>query len=146
MSTGMGIGMGMGGAAGPRPIEQVRTGMHVVDVEGAEIGTVKDVFVGDPGAETVSVEPDTGGAAFAAPGGAAVPPGGGVGSLGGGVFGDGGGKDLPQQDRSRLLREGYIRIDLKGLFSGHRFAASDDIADVTEDVVHLAVDTGHLVH
>ena len=145
MSTDTGIGMGMGGTSGPRPIEQVRTGMHVVDVEGAPIGTVTDVYIGDPGAETVPAEPDAGGTVLAAPGGAA-PAGGGIGSLGGGVFAGTVGSDLPQTERARLLREGYVRIDLEGLFSGHRFAASEDIADVSEDVVHLAVEAGHLVH
>ncbi|MBN9376270.1 MAG: hypothetical protein J0I40_12960 [Cellulomonas sp.] len=145
MSTDTGIGMGMGGTSGPRAIEQVRTGMRVVDVEGAEIGTVTDVYLGDPGAETVPAEPDVGGAVFVAPGGAA-PAGGGVGSLGGGVFAGTLGSDLPQTERARLLREGYVRIDVKGLFSGHRFAASEDIADVSDDVVHLSVDSGRLVH
>lgn len=145
MSTDTGIGMGMGGTSGPRAIEQVRTGMRVVDVEGAEIGTVKDVYLGDPGAETVPAEPDVGGTVFVAPGGAA-PAGGGVGSLGGGVFAGTLGSDLPQTERARLLREGYVRIDVKGLFSGHRFAASEDIADVSDDVVHLSVDSGRLVH
>ena len=145
MSTDMGIGMGIGGTSGPRPIEQVRTGMRVVDVEGVDVGTVKDVYVGDPGAETVPAEPDAGGTVFVAPGGAA-PAGGGVGSLGGGVFGADLGTDRPPVERARLLREGYVRIDLDGLFSGHRFAASEDIADVSDDVVHLAVEAGHLVH
>lgn len=145
MSTSMGTGVGMGGTSGPRPIEQVRTGMHVVDVEGAEIGTIEDVFIGDPGAETVSAAPDAGGTVIAAPGGVA-PVGGALGSLGGGVLGDNLGADLPQVERARLLREGYVRIDLKGLFHGHRFAASEDIADVAGDVVHLGVDSGHLVH
>jgi hypothetical protein len=129
--------MGLGGTSGPRLIEQVRTGMHVTDAEGTDIGTVKDVFVGDPEAATVS-EPEQPGVAYAGPGA--------VGNLGGGIFANDLGKDLPQVERSRLLREGYVRIDLKGLFSGHRFASSEDIADVAGDVVHLAVDSGHLVH
>ena len=142
MSMGMSGTGGMSG--GPHPIEQVRTGMRVVDAEGHEIGTVKDVVMGDPEAETVEPAPEPSGTAFAGPGGA-IPVAASVGTMGG-VFGDDLGKDLPPVERSRLLRGGYVRINLKGLFSGQRFAASDDIADVTDDVVHLAVDEGRLVH
>jgi hypothetical protein len=128
----------------PHPIEQVRTGMHGIDADGTEIGTVKDVVMGDPEADTVAEAPEPSGTAFAGPGGA-VPVAASVGTLGG-ILGDDLGKDLPEVERSRLLRSGYVRINLKGLFSGHRFAAADDIADVSDDVVHLAVDEGHLVH
>jgi hypothetical protein len=138
----MGVGMGVGGASGPRPIEQVHTGMRVVDVQGHEIGTVTDVYLGDPEAATVPEPQDTG-VAYAGPAGAV--PVTGVGTLGGGVFATGVGTDLPDVERSRLLREGYLRIDLKGLFSGKRFASSEDIADVLGDAVHLTVDTAHLV-
>jgi hypothetical protein len=138
------MGMGMGATSGPRAIEQVRAGMQVTDVEGAEIGTVKDVYVGDPEATTVTEPEATSGLGYGGPGGAV--PVGGVAGLGGGIFANDLGADLPEVERSRLLREGYVRISLKGLFAGHRFASSEDIADVAGDVVHLAVDAGHLVH
>ena len=126
-----------------RPIEQVRAGMPVVDAEGAEIGTVEDVMMGDPETETAPEEPAPAGIAYAGPGGTppvAVP----IGRLGGLVAGDLG-ADLPDVERARLLRAGYLRISLKGLFSGHKFAASDEVAEVAEDVVHLTVPSARLV-
>ncbi len=126
-----------------RPIEQVRAGMHVVDAEGAEIGTVKDVMTGPPEDETGPEASPPAEVAFADPPGAmpvAVP----IGRLGGVVNGDVG-ADLPDVERARLEEAGYLRISINGLFSGHKFAASDEIADVTGDVVHLTVPETRLV-
>lgn len=126
-----------------QPIEQVRAGMHVVDAEGAEIGTVEDVVMGDPEAETAPGEPTAAGIAFAGPTGT-MPVAAPIGTLGGLVSGELS-DDLPGVERARLLRAGYLRINLKGLFSGHRFAASDEIAEVAGDVVHLSVPSARLV-
>ncbi|HEY0117949.1 MAG TPA: hypothetical protein VGC04_04130 [Cellulomonas sp.] len=129
-----------------RPIDQVRSGMHVIDADGDEIGTVKDVVMGDAEAATSpdtppSDEPEA--LVFGAPGvtlPVAVP----LGTLGG-VFGDEMTSDLPGVERARLLRAGYVLVDLKGIFSGKKFAAADDIADVEGDVVHLGVSSNQLV-
>ena len=136
MDTGMGIGFGMGGnqPIGPRPIDDVRTGMHVLDVEGTEIGTIKSVFVGDPEAEVPQQPEELSTGLMAGPGAAMN-----------GLFPDGLGSDLPAVERTRLIRSGYVRINLKGWFSGERFASSEEIHDVTDDVVHLSVEQGHLV-
>ncbi len=144
MSTGTDIGMGATG--GPRPIEQVRPGMRVLDVDGADIGSVKDVVPGDPEAATVPEPPaEAGGVPVASPVGVVV-GGGGVGNPAGGLFAAGLGDDLPEVERARLLRAGYVLVDLKGLFAGRRYAAADDIADVANDQVQLGVDVDHLVH
>ena len=126
-----------------QPIEQVRAGMHVLDADGAEIGTVEDVVMGDPEAETAPDEPSPAGMAFAGPAGA-IPVAAPIGMLGGLVSGDLG-ADLPDVERARLLRTGYLRINLKGPFSGHRFAASDEVAEVAGDEVHLSVPSARLV-
>lgn len=130
----------------PRPIEQVHSGMHVVDADGDEVGTVKDVVLGDPEAATApDVLPPNrpAGLSFGGPG-ATVPVAVPVGTLGG-ILGDQATGDLPDVERARLLRAGYVLVDLKGLFSGKKFAAADDIAEVQGDVVHLGVPVGHLV-
>ena len=127
---------------GPGPLEQVRAGMRVVDADGDEIGTVKEVVMGDPGAQTAVEPPEPlGPAVVGVPvgvpgGGGAVGPVAGVGAIE---------SALPEVERSRLLRAGYVRIGLKGLFSGHRFAAGDEIEAIAGDVVRLAVPSARLV-
>lgn len=46
---------------------------------------------------------------------------------------------LPKSERERLSRLGFVQIDARGIFAGDRYAASDEIADVTGDVVRLTV-------
>lgn len=125
MSMGS-MGMGTGG---PGAIDQVRTGMHVVDADGVDVGTVKDVVMGDPEAVTAPGE----GAPEQEVGAIDV------------MAAVAGGAELPAAERSRLLRAGYVLINLKGLFTGRRYAAGDEVADVEGDVVHLAVPSGRLV-
>ncbi|MCL3862461.1 hypothetical protein [Actinotalea sp. K2] len=103
---------------GSRVIEQVRGGMTVVDPAGDTIGTVKEVRLGDPDAATAQGQ-------------------------GSDLLGDEG---PPAGARERLLRVGYLRINAKGLFAGDRWAAGDEITDVTDDVVHLSVTKDGLVH
>jgi hypothetical protein len=130
----MNMGFGGTGEQGPRAIDDVRAGMHVLDVGGADIGTIRDVFVGDPQAEEVEAPEELSTGVMAGPG-----------AVVNGVFPDGLGSNLPQVERTRLLHEGYVRINLKGWFSGERFASSEVIHDVTDGVVHLSVDQEHLI-
>ena len=111
------------------PIAQVREGMTVVDCDGQTVGTIADVQMGDPEAVTSEGQ--------------------GTGQQGG-IVGAitkvlGPGANLPEQARERLTRLGYLRIDATGLLSGHRYAASDEIADVTSDTVRLTVPSNYLV-
>lgn len=57
----------------------------------------------------------------------------------------GGGDGLPQTERERLLRLGYLRIDAAGIFAGDRYAAADEVAGVDGDVVRLGVGKDRLV-
>lgn len=126
----------------PGPIGQVRTGMHVVDADGEEIGTVKEVVMGDPGAEEATAPPETPAVAVVGvPAGTMGTTGVAGTALGAGVIGS----ELPEVERSRLLRTGYLRISLKGLFSGHRFASGEEISEVAGDVVRLTVPQARLV-
>lgn len=99
-------------------ISQVRTGMRVIDADGANVGKVKDVLIGDP--EAVTTEGGLGSDDI--PGGAA-----------------GRGPAMPHADRARLLRTGYVVVRSGGIIPRQRFAAADEIAEVHGDVVQLTV-------
>jgi hypothetical protein len=47
--------------------------------------------------------------------------------------------DLPQTLRDRLLTEGYIRLDTKGLFAADRYILPDQIVSSTGDELMLNV-------
>jgi hypothetical protein len=107
------------------PISLVREGMRVVDVNGAEVGKVDDLRMGDAGAATAREPGFTDGDTT-------------LEEIGRAVFGLN--NRLPDQIRHNLLRVGYIHIDGKGwLFDHDRYAAADQIARVEGDLVHLSV-------
>lgn len=107
------------------PIAEVHEGMTVVDVVGEKVGTVRAVRMGDPGAVTSEGQ----GAAEDVQGGV-------VGALAR-VFSAA--DPVPDGLRERLLRLGFVQIDAAGLFTGDRYAASDEIAEVAGETVHLSV-------
>lgn len=111
------------------PISRVTEGMTVLDVEGAEVGTVEEVRLGDPGAVTTDADGADGT-------GAHFPP------LVDAFAAD---DDLDTQSRERLARVGYLRVDAKGLFTGHRYVEADQIAEVSGDRVLLGVQADQLL-
>lgn len=48
--------------------------------------------------------------------------------------------DMPEAQRSRLLQEGYILLDAKGILHGDRYILPEQIASVRGDKITL---TGH---
>ena len=101
------------------PISQVREGMRVVDAAGDEVGKVDYVKMGDPSAQTtMGEEPDDGG-----------------------LLGDnrGGEPGVEEPFRSELIRVGFIKVDVSGWFTGHRYVRADQIASVSGDTVMLSV-------
>ncbi len=104
-------------------MDQIRTGMHVVGADGDEVGTVQDFKVGDP--DAASAEGQTTGDDKGV-----------AGDLVKGLVGDD--PDVTEEQRERLLRLGYIKVDRDGLFEGHLYVASDDIVRVSGDSVHLS--------
>ena len=131
------------------PIASVREGMTVVDASGEEIGKVERVQMGDPTAATTQGQgagADDDGGVLAAPVGASGGSGSGLGAAGGGIaapvatFGDGNDLDLPEAFGEDLRRVGFIKIDGKGWFAKDRYAAADEITDVSGDTVRLGVD------
>jgi len=96
--------------------------MRVVDSAGEDIGRVDYVKMGDPQAVTIQGQqtgPDTL-----------------VEQLAEAVAGPE--PDLPPSVAARLLRIGFFKIDSPGV-GRDRYAAADEIADVTDDSVLLAV-------
>jgi hypothetical protein len=52
---------------------------------------------------------------------------------------------MPEVLRDRLLREGYIRLDSKGLFAADRYILPDQIASASGDEVTLNVGKDELI-
>jgi hypothetical protein len=106
---------------------RIQEGMAVYDRTNEKIGTVRDVYLGaEPGAATAPETPaphsfvDDIAAALAGPG-------------------------RPDVVRSRLRREGFIRIDVSGPFAGDRYAFGSQIRDVAGDAVQLDATRDELV-
>ena len=105
-------------------IARVTEGMRVVDAAGTELGRVELVRMGDPAAVT------TEGQRVGEPDGL-------VETIAETVSGPE--PDLPPSLAARLERVGYIKIDGKGVFAADRYAAADQIADVSDEAVTLTV-------
>src|SRR5687767_3404298 len=92
----------------------VEEGMDVRDVSGESIGTVRDVYLGAPGA--ISGSPGTGATDQAAEGpldrlATALSP----------------ADPLPPEVIERLRQQGFIRIDSAGLFASDRYATAEQV-------------------
>ncbi len=102
-------------------MSQVHVGMRVVEADGTEIGTVEEFQWGDPDAVTAQGQVrdvDRGPIATAAR------------TLGGEP-------ELPEEGKELLLRQGYVKVDAKGLFRKDRFAAADRFDRIEDDVLYL---------
>jgi hypothetical protein len=56
-----------------------------------------------------------------------------------------GSEEIPEPLRSRLLREGYIRLDTAGLFAADRYILPSQIATASGDEVMLNVEKDQLI-
>lgn len=102
-------------------MDQVREGMRVVDADGNELGTVETFKEGDPQAVTTEGQVrDRDGSL--------------VDNLVSVFAGDGG---VPQERGERLVRLGYVKIDNKGIFTGDRYVAADQLDRVADDTLWL---------
>lgn len=114
-----------------RLLERVHEGMAVVDAAGERLGRVEDVMMGDPEAVTTQGnEPQRRGGL--------------VGSLADAVADAPGEPDVPEPERSQLLRWGYVKVDGPGLLAPDRYVRADQIRDVSDDTVTLNVRRGEL--
>ncbi len=121
----------------PNILENIREGMTVHDSSGKDFGKVELVYLGEdaghvqpygPGAPTVN-DPTKRPASF-------------VTNFVRAAFGD---DVLPEILRTRLLKEGFIRVDAAGLFAADRYVIRGQIGSVTGDDVHLNVTRDELL-
>lgn len=114
---------------GSNPLRDVREGMRVVDSTGSDVGTVREVRMADPQAVTTAGQ--------------------GLGETQGGDVDIANMFDrdsaLPEQEQARLAREGYLRVDTGGIFSGDRYVAAEEVGSVSGDAVHLTVPSDRLL-
>jgi hypothetical protein len=113
-------------------LKQVQEDMKVYDQKGDKIGEVESVYLGsvDEAAEALGLGPES------ADDPDLASPRSWVEDLAE-VFVDN--DELPEELCRRLLRHGYIRIEGSGLFASDYYAASNQIASVSEDQVQLKV-------
>jgi hypothetical protein len=148
----------IGDISSTETLDNVQIGYRVIDGNGDEIGTIRDLKAGDTSAATVDDASEGQGESevLAVPGGFGS---GGSGSLGAGGglpavvgfgTGDGGGggggePNVSEPAYTRLLRTGFIKIDSKGWFASDRYAGADQIDRVEGDTVYLRVGKDQLI-
>ncbi len=114
--------------------------MDVYDSTGDKFGSVKDMYFGAVGDESVEgVEPA---------------------SISAGTTRNenemnellhdfaraiGGEDELPEELRHRLLHDGFVQVDADGLFAADRYVTPDQIASVDDEGVHLKVTRDDLI-
>ncbi|MBV9579555.1 MAG: hypothetical protein JO057_13285 [Chloroflexi bacterium] len=120
-------------SADQSPLNRVQRGMHVLDAAGEDVGRVDLVQMGDPeadttaGNESISAHPfDV--VAVALSGGESEEP------------------NVPEPLRSRLVREGYLKLEGGGLLEADRYVPAGSIRGVSEDRVVLSVPREALAH
>lgn len=105
------------------PIDQISTGMRVLDSVGAEVGTVATVRPGDPNAVAVQ-DPPTGSGVLS-------------GKLPHTESGDE--PEVSADLAARLLRAGYVKLTPVDPSGMAHYVEADQIAEVAGDTVRLAV-------
>ncbi|MFC6489203.1 hypothetical protein [Nitratireductor sp. GCM10026969] len=116
-------------------LNKVREGMRVFDAQGDEIGTVEWVKMSDEDPttpETETATPGTSGARRAVD----------LTDLIADAFRT---DDVPETLQGRLLREGFVRVDAKGLFAADRYILPDQISSVSNERVTLNASRDELV-
>ncbi|HEX5596450.1 MAG TPA: hypothetical protein VFX61_10600 [Micromonosporaceae bacterium] len=111
----------------PSPLTQIAEGMRVIDADGVEVGMVDLVRLSDPDAVTVQAP---------------------VGGIGPSDLPDVDGTeepDVPADVAARLLRSGYLKVDGEEPFDVAVYVGADQIADVSDSLVQLAVGMEDLI-
>jgi hypothetical protein len=107
------------------PLDRVQPGMHVVDAAGKDVGTVEDIRMGDPEAATTEgSEPRRGDTPM---------------RLVAEAFGREAEPDVPEPLRSRLIRNGYLKLDSSNLLEADRYVPAKYVRGVERDRVQLSV-------
>jgi hypothetical protein len=139
---------------GSKKLEEVHEGMPVYDQQQHKIGEVETVYLG-----SVSEQASEMGEGPQTTGGSASP-------LGRDdvegfppidrnenvvSFAFGGGTHLNDFDendpvRNRMIREGFIRIDMSGIFAGDRYALPEMVSSVSAEGVYLNISGDELIN
>lgn len=123
------------GGVEPTVLDHIHEGMAVYDVNEDKIGTVAFVQLTDerpskPGPETATVsktdEPYDNTL---------------VKNIAEAFVGD---DDLPQEVRSKLLHEGFVRVDT-GILKADRYVTPDQISHVSDENVYLSVTSDAMI-
>jgi hypothetical protein len=118
-------------------IEHARKGMHVLDASGNDVGVVEDFKFGDPAAASSQGQNDLLGSSEDGHRVVAAPAQGFPMVMNSNTIEHPDLAELPPEQAVRLLRMGYIKVKTGHIFHGHRFFASDEIADVDDNHVRL---------
>jgi len=106
-------------------MRQVRAGMRVVDAHNDDVGTVDEMSMGDPEAVTTAGnEPRATGGLMR--------------DIAEAISVDRPEPDVPDPLRSRLLREGYLKVK-RGPLGGHVYVSGEQLARTDGDRVVLRV-------
>ncbi|WP_265515470.1 hypothetical protein [Nitratireductor luteus] len=116
-------------------LSRIHDGMRIIDATGEEIGTVETVHMpeGDlsnPQAETLTAGPNPGQFASTL-----------TASLARAFTTD----HVPEVLQKRLLREGFVRVDVDGLLAADRYVLPEQIDSVAGDAVHLTASLEELI-
>jgi hypothetical protein len=115
-------------------LARVHEGMKVFDRQHHEIGKVERVQMSDDNPATLEVEAAT-------PGNLRQRDDSLIDNIAD-VFAP---DQLPEDVRSRLLQQGFLRLDTKGIFAADRYILPDQIISVTGDEVMLNVSKDELL-
>lgn len=99
---------------------EVKIGMDVYDRDDNLIGTVEDLRFADPAAAEGTSPTDARQASL-------------IDNLADALWP----QDMPEAQRSRLLQEGYILLDAKGILHSDRYIVPEQIASVSGDKITL---------
>ncbi|KAB2862142.1 MAG: hypothetical protein F9K46_07440 [Anaerolineae bacterium] len=108
------------------PLSYIRKGMSVYDLSEKQIGVVEMVYMGGASDEAIQM----GGPAATSPDVDLSRNGSFIENLAH-VFDDS--DNVPQEIKERLLRDGYVRVNIKGLLGLTRFVFPDQIAYVSDE-------------
>lgn len=106
------------------PMAQAREGMHVVDVAGQDVGRVELGHMGDPEASTTA-----GDQAVRGP----------LNLIAEALAPNEREPDVPEPLRSRLLLDGYMKVDGPDLLDTDRYVPANLVRAATDDRIHLIV-------
>ncbi len=104
-------------------LQQITEGMSVVDASGEDVGKVTFVHFTDPGAATNDPAGDPSDGTF-------------LEDLAQAFTGAAGPDEEVQQ---RLLKQGFVKIDAKGVIDDEKYVTSRQVAGVSGDVVRLSI-------